>query len=659
MKSLLPILLTLFISLNLVAQESFRVLSHVYLEGNSNEVKVFIENEDEVFIAGNKKGAEGSVKLGDKHYREGTGFFFKTTENGDLKWKHFFHGGDITDVVIDGSGNITVLGKVCRGLFFDSSEIIKRNERRGNLFISRHDPNGNLIWVKSFGGSDGYPSTLKVDSRGAVYLSGTYRSGFSIDGRNFTEKKITNGRNQSGAFFLKLNSNGNIEWAGNDFLVTDFVLTEEDDLIITGDFQQEVNINGTEIKGTDAVLPYIARLSNAGYVQWARPFITWKNTHSLYLTENGKHLLLSGRTNAYAIHYNDSTISFKTDGGLFYALLDYEGDFIMGQSIGLTSNNALSAFLRSAILTEEGEVFLSADMASTGMYINGEHLDRPWYNYRTIMKFSGQGMLENYYVSKSTVISSSLNKLFEGKDNAIWFGSTIRDSLEFAGQTFSPIQDRSYAGFLMVQIDGKKSSTLGKYITNSEKGSLPKAEFWVDHFDEIDRFGLKFTFPFLDYVELGYVVYEQGERGTEYRIISELDVSDLVEITREFNPRDPEDGDRLGSESLGLPYAKEEYGSYAFSLVRGMDIYSGTGLLWKKHGNAYKLVRIYPDFAGGGLYTTPGLGSDPSDSSLIVVKAIGGDEGEVWGTIYTFEVKENRLNLLKTKQVKSYEDIDQ
>src|ERR1017187_4094350 len=128
-------------------------------------------------------------------------------------WEWARSSGGISDdegmsIAVDGSGNRYVTG------YFHSSTITfgtttLTNNGTGtteDMFIVKYDPNGNVLWAKSAGGSGfDWGHGIAVDSSGNSYVTG-YLGSSPI---TFGSIILTN----PGMFIAKYNANGNVVWA--------------------------------------------------------------------------------------------------------------------------------------------------------------------------------------------------------------------------------------------------------------------------------------------------------------------------------------------------------------------------------------------------------------------------------------------------------------
>ncbi|MGC8928898.1 MAG: SBBP repeat-containing protein, partial [Myxococcota bacterium] len=140
-------------------------------------------------------------------------FLAKFDTNGNHLWSKRFggnNGEDGSSVSVDSNGNVYITG------WFHSSSIdfgggALTNAGDADIFLAKFDTNGNHLWSKRFGGSDGDGgSSVSVDKNGNVYITGGFWSS-SID---FGGGALTNANAGIDDIFLaKFDSNGNYLWS--------------------------------------------------------------------------------------------------------------------------------------------------------------------------------------------------------------------------------------------------------------------------------------------------------------------------------------------------------------------------------------------------------------------------------------------------------------
>ena len=129
-------------------------------------------------------------------------WILKLSEEGNLIWEKSFGGSEIDEaraVTMASDGNYVIVGDA------RSNDIdVSKNNGAADLWVIKITPDGNLIWEKSFGGSsfDVGRSINKTSDNGFI-ISGSSRS---ADG----DVSINQGQND--AWLLKIDANANLEW---------------------------------------------------------------------------------------------------------------------------------------------------------------------------------------------------------------------------------------------------------------------------------------------------------------------------------------------------------------------------------------------------------------------------------------------------------------
>lgn len=125
----------------------------------------------------------------------------KIASSGELVWEKSFGGSEIDEarcITNTFDGNFVIVGDTR-----SADKDIANNNGGADIWILKIDTNGNIIWEKTFGGTDfdAARSISKTQDNGFI-ISGSSRS---VDG-NFTNK------GQNDALLLKINATGNMVW---------------------------------------------------------------------------------------------------------------------------------------------------------------------------------------------------------------------------------------------------------------------------------------------------------------------------------------------------------------------------------------------------------------------------------------------------------------
>jgi hypothetical protein len=124
------------------------------------------------------------------------------SNNGDLIWEKSFGGSEIDEaraIVDAGDGNYLIVGDT-RSNDGDISE----NKGGADLWVIKIDPLGNLVWEKTLGGgSFDVGRSIKKLPDGGFLISGSSRS---------PDGDVMMNQGQNDAWVLKINNTGNLDW---------------------------------------------------------------------------------------------------------------------------------------------------------------------------------------------------------------------------------------------------------------------------------------------------------------------------------------------------------------------------------------------------------------------------------------------------------------
>ena len=136
-------------------------------------------------------------------------FIVKYSQSGSVLWVKGAGGSSIDvakSVATDTSDNIYVTGFFSSSSLSYDATILANNGVSGDVFVSKFDLSGNVVWAKSNGGIEhDEANSIALDALGNVYIGGAF-SGPSI---LFGSTNLTN----EGLFVAKYTNSGNSLWA--------------------------------------------------------------------------------------------------------------------------------------------------------------------------------------------------------------------------------------------------------------------------------------------------------------------------------------------------------------------------------------------------------------------------------------------------------------
>lgn len=311
------------------------------------------------------------------------GFVLKLDSDGNFGWARKI-GGSGSDqanaLALDLSGNLCVTGTFSNTATFDSGSdpVTLVTSGSQHPFICKYDPDGNLLWVKNFGGQSAFVSwALAIDGSDNIYNTGHFSTTADFDpGDEIFNLTSTGGPD---IYLLKMDTNGNFVWAkqmgGSDEIsgaspITDWgyslAIDTENHVLLAGHFKGSAALdpnssNATHVSegSTDA---FVCKIDEAGNLMWA-------NQYGSTSVEEGRSLAVDIYDNVFFSGFFSNTVDFDagtsefnlTSVGqrdVFIAKLDSNGQLVWAKQIGGSSNDSNRC--------------ISVDATGDGIYIGVE-----------------------------------------------------------------------------------------------------------------------------------------------------------------------------------------------------------------------------------------------------------------------------------------------
>lgn len=162
-------------------------------------------------------------------------------QTGNIVWIKLGHGNKdeyITGICQSSNGNFFIAGIYTSDtLIMGNNTLVKPSGNNSDIFLAKLNSNGNVQWLKGFGGSS-YEIAIQLESdfNGGVILSGNYfGNGFSIGS---TVLDFTGGKE---AFIARIDGSGNGIWAVSsigqlDESISDFTVHPVNGIDFCGSF---------------------------------------------------------------------------------------------------------------------------------------------------------------------------------------------------------------------------------------------------------------------------------------------------------------------------------------------------------------------------------------------------------------------------------------
>lgn len=266
-------------------------------------------------------------------------------------------GDDLTwDITTDASGNVYVTGKFA-GDTIDldpgPGEQIAVSKGGEDIFLSKFNPAGQLLWAKTIGGpNDDESRSVVVDEDDNVWITGTFTSTVDFDpGAGVTNLSSQGARD---IFLAKYSSAGNLQWAGAIGGASDDVANKmavnplTGDIWICGGFESTADFDPS---ATDFLLTsnggkdiFYARYNTSGALIGARRLQGGSNDQATGIAfDKSGNMLLCGvfvgniNFNPTGTAYNLTSNNSSNDG--FLAKYDQTATLVWAKAIGGKTQN--------------------------------------------------------------------------------------------------------------------------------------------------------------------------------------------------------------------------------------------------------------------------------------------------------------------------------
>lgn len=251
-------------------------------------------------------------------------------------------------VAVDGAGNVYTTGYFQgTGDFDPGTGVVNLTSAGGtDIFISKLNSAGNLVWVKRIGGvGSDVARAIKVDAAGNVYTIGYFGSSTDFD-PGVGSYNLTNlGSND--VFISKLDASGNFVWAkqfgstGND-MGYGMAIDAGGNVYTTGAFENTVDFDpGTNVfnmssSGNQDI--FVSKLDANGAFVWAKSMGSSLGDFGLCITLDGSgNVYTSGNfqgTGEFDPGAATYTLSAVNGRDIFVSKLSGTGNFIYAKQIG-------------------------------------------------------------------------------------------------------------------------------------------------------------------------------------------------------------------------------------------------------------------------------------------------------------------------------------
>lgn len=289
--------------------------------------------------------------------------FLWATQTGNAGWD------EGTSIKTDHDNNVYTAGFFTGTVDFDPGagtfNLTSTGER--DAFISKLNPDGQLLWVKQFGDSAFIDEkcALALDTPGNVYITGSFLGTVDFDPGSGSTLLTSQGSDRD-VFIQKLDANGNFVWAKQigGFFNSSFptpahcnaiAVDQTGHLYLTGYFDGTIDFDPHPVNVFNMTSQYnasdifVCKLTTDGNFTWAKQFTgTQMNGGVGYgiAVDNNGNIYSTGTIGSSvdfdpgsATYYLTPSVSMQTE--MFVSKLNASGDFVWAMAMGPGEGSAI------------------------------------------------------------------------------------------------------------------------------------------------------------------------------------------------------------------------------------------------------------------------------------------------------------------------------
>ena len=270
-------------------------------------------------------------------------------------------------VTMDTAGNLLLGGYFTGSATFGSTTL--KSNGFSDFLVARMTSGGTYDWAMSAGSvtNSDYTKALAADSKGNVYVGGTFADTMTFNGQTYTNPK-----GSKRAFLFKLSNLGKVVWVhvftgGPIQSVGGVVLDTAGNVHVAGSFKGTLGHGSKTLTATgrDA---YLAKLDSAGKVLWVSQVTGPGDCHAYRLAMDAKdHPVIVGYFDGATATFGSITVpttGTAKESDVFVSKLTSTGAFSWAASAG----GAAADTARGLAIDAGGNIFLAGTYTGTASF---------------------------------------------------------------------------------------------------------------------------------------------------------------------------------------------------------------------------------------------------------------------------------------------------
>lgn len=269
-------------------------------------------------------------------------FVAKYDSAGALEWLRRAGGPRIDEgrgVAVDGNGNVLVTGGFEGQAYFADNMSITA-EKGSHAFVAKYDSNGTPLWVRQAGGNNyTWGNSVASDSVGNIVIAGAFAKTATLD--DVTLESAGNldifiSKYDPDGNLVWAKSVG-----GKGREIAYSVTTDQaDNVLVAGTFSRTAKFNDIRLKSVGGRDAFIAKYTPDGTLTWVKSFGGRGDdlAHGIAVDTSGSVLLTGSFEGELTVETTVLTSAGRSD--LFVAVFDSEGTLLSARAAGGTGNDS-------------------------------------------------------------------------------------------------------------------------------------------------------------------------------------------------------------------------------------------------------------------------------------------------------------------------------
>jgi len=403
-------------------------LTSAAVDGYNQDIVISGALEGEAFFDGFEIRSEGGDDI----------FLAKYTREGNCIWVTSA-GGTSSDysmaVTMDSKSNIIMCGYTSGTPTFDEEEL--KVGQKQKMFIAKYNNSGEAIWVKTSNQDAGSEAnSLVADSKGNLYVAGTFSNKLSID-----KGETINAAGKKDIFIMKLNTKGKGIWmkriGGKDNeRVGSICLDSEGNLLLVGN--QQVSELTSEVA-------FLSKFNPSGDLIWKKQIGNAKvESHGKSVASNHNLVAVGGVSIIKVPDNYETPIRFEP----YVQVFDRNGELQWQRNI----SSEKSCFLSSIQFDGSGNLNVTGSYIEMLNFKEGNKL-RSQGEDVYLVQFNNKGNLNWARNGKSTGLSEGTLSCSLGSSESILAGH-FENTISLGKVSLSAPRGQAYAYFSLFSKEG-------------------------------------------------------------------------------------------------------------------------------------------------------------------------------------------------------------